>query len=275
MPFILIFIQNTGIDLGKENVLGWVISEAKNRSPFAGVISTILGDGSTQIPSLIYAVLFPVALYFITRKGASKTLTYFFVLAFLSSVFYAGTASLARFMVYPKIIYPIALASSIPNTGLLYAPMILSPIIQGTSINKIINPAQELWDIVTYDEISAFEFIRNTPVDSIFLIDGGSSGITEGHLGSHGDRIFPETSRRIFYYSGLMDTQEYQRRVDMYRRIAINPDDEVALDELRGYNVTHVYIGPTDVGLMADLFLESENYELLWRSGDVFIFKIK
>ena len=47
---------------------------------------------------------------------------------------------------------------------------------------------------------------------------------------------------------------EYEKRVELYRKISINPNDKNALRELKTYGVTHVYIGPNSLGLNKELF---------------------
>lgn len=122
------------------------------------------------------------------------------------------------------------------------------------------------------------KFIRkNVPKNATFLIDGGGAGCT-GASSSYGERIFSLTSRKIFYFTDYCwaeyNRSEYEKRVDLYRKISINPDSE-ALKELKNYSVTHVYIGPNSVGLKEKLFEKSKNYRKIYDENDFAIFKIK
>ena len=111
---------------------------------------------------------------------------------------------------------------------------------------------------------------KNVSKDATFLIDGGGAGCT-GANPSYGERIFPSTSRKIFFFTdycwSLYDKQDYQNRVDIYRGIAIDPDNEDVIDKLKSYNVTHVYIGKYHVGLKPELFQNSANYQLIYTNG--------
>jgi len=133
--------------------------------------------------------------------------------------------------------------------------------------------------VVWSEHSNAMNFIKdNTSLESIFLVDGGGSGCI-GSGSSYGERIFPLTSRRIFYFTNYCwadyNKTEYRRRVDIYRRISIDPDDSEALAELKGYNVTHVFIGPGHVGLDPVLFSNSTNYELVYDEDNFQIFEVK
>ena len=124
----------------------------------------------------------------------------------------------------------------------------------------------------------AIDFIKqNTSKDSIFLIDGGGAGCT-GASASYGERIFPLTSRKIFYFSDYCwaqyDEGEYRKKVTIYREFSINPSNIHIIQELKRYGITHVFIGPTDVGLDKNLFNNSSLYKLIYENKDFKIFKI-
>ncbi len=127
-----------------------------------------------------------------------------------------------------------------------------------------------------YDAINFIKY--NTSLNSTFLIDGGGAGCT-GASASYGERIFPLTSRKIFYFSDYCwaeyDREEYRKRVDLYRNISINPNNQEIINILkREYGVTHVFIGPTDVGLNKNLFNNSTFYKLVYENDDFRIFEI-
>jgi len=127
-----------------------------------------------------------------------------------------------------------------------------------------------------FDNVISFINTR-IPINSTFIIDGGGSGCT-GATASYGERIFPLTSRKIFYFTDYCwadyDKEEYRKRVEIYRRISINPNDLETIKELKKYNITHIFIGPTDVGLNKNLFYSSKFYNLIYDDGKFAIFKI-
>ena len=126
-----------------------------------------------------------------------------------------------------------------------------------------------------YDAISFIKY--NTSENSTFLIDGGGAGCT-GASASYGERIFPLTSRKIFYFSDYCwaryDENEYRKRVSLYREFSINPSDEKLIKKLKEYNITHIFIGPTDVALNKSLFYNSSFYKLIYENRDFKIFEI-
>jgi len=118
---------------------------------------------------------------------------------------------------------------------------------------------------------------NNISEDAVFLIDGGGIGCT-GASANYGERIFPLTSRKIFYFTDTCwaqyDMEDYEKKVDIYNKISINPDDKRALELLKSYNVTHVYVGPYSIGLNSTLFLNSKHYSEVFRYGNTHIFQI-
>jgi len=140
--------------------------------------------------------------------------------------------------------------------------------------NKNIYP----W-VIWNDFYKAIGFIKtNTSSDSVFLIDSGGAGCF-GSSSSYGDRIFPLTSRRPFYFTdycwAVWDLDDYENRVNLYREISINPNNDTLINNLKEYNVTHVFIGPYDVGLNYTLFKNSKHYEEMFNENRFSIFKIK
>jgi uncharacterized membrane protein len=118
---------------------------------------------------------------------------------------------------------------------------------------------------------------QSIPPNATFLIDGGGAGCT-GANPSYGERIFPLTSRKIFYFTDYCwaeyNRTDYQNRVELYRRVSINPDDDKTFKELKSYNITHVYVGPYSVGLKAQLFSKSEKYKLVFEKNGNYIFQL-
>jgi len=140
------------------------------------------------------------------------------------------------------------------------------------------NPSFFPWIVWSHHK-EAMDFIKeNVPENAVILMDGGGSGCF-GANPSAGERIFPLTSRKVFYFTNYCwakyDREEYAKRVDLYRRIAIDPDDSETLQKLKEYGVSHVFIGPNDVGLKLRLFQESSKYRLMYDENDYKIFEIK
>jgi len=161
--------------------------------------------------------------------------------------------------------------------------LVLSVVIQPSLIFYILNlhPVYETGHIpwIIWPEFKeVMEFIKqNVPLDSTFLIDGGGAGCT-GASSSYGERIFDLTSRKIFYFTDYCwaeyDENDYRKRLEIYRKISINPDDKDSIISLKNFNVTHVFIGPISVGLDKNLFLNSKYYKLTYERNDFYIFEI-
>jgi hypothetical protein len=145
--------------------------------------------------------------------------------------------------------------------------------------NTILNYPERVVPYVNFVEFNRMVgwIKQNTSINSTFLIDGGGSGCT-GASANYGERLFPLTDRRIFYFTDYCwaeyNTTEYEKRVDIYRRISINPDDKEALQELKDYGVNYVFVGDRPVGFNRTLFEESENYELEYNQSNLEIFKV-
>jgi hypothetical protein len=156
----------------------------------------------------------------------------------------------------------------VPSPGILY------------SINAVYNHPDRFIPLIDFQPFNkAMGWIRgNTPLNSTFIMDGGGAGCT-GASASYGERIFPLTSRKIFYFTDYCfadyNRSEYEKRVDIYRRISINPDDEGALNQLHLYNVTYVFIGKWKVGFDYPYFARSQNYELVYNDSGINIFKVR
>ncbi len=281
LPYFLIFMENIGHTSLPFISAEWynyeIISENFNKNIFTLLLYNIFVNGMEPFFVFSYLIGFMITLFVFNRfKNKKKVVSLFFIICFISTTFYISNPLFSRFSTFPKIVYPISLSLLFNDVGSATFWTVMA----------IITPRSPIWyslfdfndtylDVTTIEEIHAYEFIKNNvPPDSIFLIDGGGEGIFEGHSGSHGDRIFILTSRRIFYYSGIMDLEEYQKRVRIYRDVSINPNNQTAIQALKQHNITHIFIGPTDIGLDKDKFLESNNYEKLWQEGNVFVFKI-
>jgi len=162
----------------------------------------------------------------------------------------------------------LALLLVVPSPSILY------------SINAVHNYPDRFIPLIDFKPFNkAMDWIKiNTPQNSTFLIDGGGSGCT-GASASYGERIFPLTSRKVFYFTDYCfadyDRNEFEKRVEIYRRISINPDDEWALDQLHLYSVNYVFIGKWKVGFDYPYFARSKNYELVYNDSGINIYKIR
>lgn len=222
------------------------------------------------------------------RKKKEKVIAFFFLFVLIFNFFSSfGNANSVRFLGSTSLIYPILISDLLPipqinllisissiyikSPSVLYYIRVLEPPRErGAPIQTMIWP--EFWD--------AMRFIKeNVPENATFFIDGYGAGCI-GASSSYGERIFPITSRKIFFFTDYCWAQynksEYERRLSLYRRICIDPTNETSIRELKGkYNVTHVYVGPKDLCLNVTKVLNSPHYELIFHEKDIFIFRIK
>lgn len=253
------------------------------------VTAIIFENFATVVRSVSYPLGFLVSILTFNElmKGERKVIAIFFIFLIFSSLFYLHSVTWKRSADYIKIIYPISFSFLFDHPLFIGISLFSSPFIENTPVwyyyhipDRIEKRYEFFFDTVNDNEVKAFEFIRkNTPENSTFLIDSGGAGCLGGQPFSHGERIFPLTSRKVFYFMNScpmkIDWKDYQHRVELYRKISINPNDEKTLDELKNkYNVTHIYIGPNHVGLNPKLFKASKNYELIYHEEGVYIFKI-
>jgi len=126
----------------------------------------------------------------------------------------------------------------------------------------------------------ATDFIKNNiPKDAILLGDGGGSGC-QGASAAYSERIFPLTSRRTFYFTDYCwaeyNRSEFVKRVDIYRRFSINPDNNV-INELKEYGVNYIFLSDKKrVGFDPKYYVNNSNFEVVYDDGTDFkIFRIK
>jgi hypothetical protein len=253
------------------------------------IIAIIFNNFATVTTPVIYSIGFLTSVFVINElvKNKKMIILIFFILLIFSSIFYVNSITWKRSADYVKIVYPISFSLLFNHPAFIVITLISSPFIENTPIwyylnipNNIVKEQQFFFDIVNTNELKAFDFIKiNVSENSTFLIDSGGAGCIGGQPFSHGERIFPLTSRKLFYFTNScptnFDLKEYQRKVDLYRKISIDPNDEKTLEELKNnYNLTHVYIGPNHVGLDPDMFETSKNYKLIYHENDIYIFEI-
>jgi len=290
LPFFFLFGRHFNAAFTKENVIDTLmISFYRQKMPLIDRIWNLFFISPSIVPSSIFIIAFFVFLIRVKKliKDKKCILVYFFPYLSIQSFILFTNANFSRIVSSLWMIYVFAFSSFFTNPVLNVAILPIFYFVQSPSPIYFINalaPVEKLepeilpW--VIWEEFNdVMDFIKsNTPEDSIFLIDGGGSGCF-GASASYGERIFPLTSRRVFYFTDYCwadyNRSEYRKRVDVYRRISINPDDPEALSDLKEYDVTHVFIGPNDVGLDFNLFSNSMNYELIYDEKNFKIFKIK
>lgn len=229
--------------------------------------------------------IFSMIRYHKNFKFGTQFLTLSFLLSFVMLFVLFNDMNFARSIWINWFFYSIGFglifSDKILNLFILFliALTTLSPsVFSYFNLYPTYNQGQIPW-IVWNSFYDAINFIKhNTQLNSTFLIDGGGAGCT-GASASYGERIFPLTSRKIFYFSDYCwanyDKEEYRKRVELYRKISINPNNLEIINMLKQkYGITHIFIGPTDVGLNKNLFNNSTFYKLIYENKDFRIFKI-
>jgi len=233
--------------------------------------------------SSILIVSFLFFLFFSKEfKGKKVVWLFFFIFVSIHSLTIFYELNLMRVTTFLWLPYSLVLGQKINK---FYYFLILIPMfffIQSPSIFYLIYSLKfkpELYTpLVNFHKFNrAMNFIREEiPENATFLIDGGGSGCT-GTSASYGERIFPLTSRKIFYFTDYCwanyNRTEFEKRVDLYRRVSIN--SSCCMDELKDYNITHVFIGERWIALNPRHFENNINYELVYDENGNKIFKIK
>lgn len=298
VPLILIFTSPFLMLFGLkyptqeiEKAADWKIyeKEIEEASFKDKMIAIIFGNFATVIRSVSYSLGFLVSILTFNEliKGKKLIIVIFFILLIFSSFFYINSITWKRSADYIKIVYPFSYSFLFSHPLFIGISFVSSPFIENTPVwyyynipSRIEEKYKSFFDVVNETELKAFEFIKkNISEEATFLIDDGGAGCVGGQPFSHGERIFPLTSRKLFYFTNScplkFDWEEYQRRVDLYRNISINPNNVEALNELKDkYNVTHIYIGSNHVGLEPSMFKSSKNYKLVYDDEGIYIFEI-
>ncbi len=157
-----------------------------------------------------------------------------------------------------KILYLFIIASIFIESILLFTYMV----------------GNEEQSAVTSSDYEAFLWIRNnTDVNATFFVSNSDAG--QWILAIAHRRTFP-----IFKSHGeSLWTEEYVTKVDeLNHEMQQNPNSEEALSLLKIFNIDYVYIGKKAIYdrqlLNPTPFLGSQNYDLVYSDGDVWIFKI-
>jgi hypothetical protein len=290
LPFFYLFGSYFFLAFNKDNMIDTLmVSYERERFSFDEKIWNLFFISPSIIPSSIFIIAFVVFLIQINRliKTKSAVFVYFFSYLSIQSYMLFTNANFQRVVTNLWIIYAFGFSSFFTNPILNIAILPVFYFVPSPStiyFLNILTPVEktepEILPWVVWSEYyDAMNFIKkNTSENSVFLVDGGGSGCF-GASASYGERIFPLTSRKVFYFTDYCwanyDKSDYRHRVDIYRRISINPNDSEALENLKEYGVTHVFIGPSDVGLKFELFSGSKNYELVYNEKNFKIFEIK
>ncbi|MCW1301152.1 MAG: glycosyltransferase family 39 protein [Candidatus Nanoarchaeia archaeon] len=287
-PHLLLSRDYLPISFRKENIadlmmfayerINWQISEKLLYSlagtPLGGLISPL------SIASFIFLLLTAPTLY---KKAPFLLL--FCLYAFIFSFLVISEFNLVRSVIALWFIYPVVLSLLLRKWKANFLILLLFFWIESQSPLFLMwyfwssKPEDVPW-IINPSFFETIQFIKgNIPQNSKFLIDGGGAGCT-GATPSYGERIFPLTSREIFFFTNYCwadyDRKIYEHKVEIYRRISIDPDDEEAILELKKYGVTHIYIGREHLALNPELFLKSQkHYEVIYQKDGEYIFQIK
>ncbi len=247
---------------------------------------TFISHGaSSNTPNIFYGLIIILMVLvgpsFFKEERTHLFLFYVFIAVF--SFLLYSSLTFRRMLDFLKILYPLILAKlCYEHKPLIIIFLLVTPIILFTTPFYILNLGTETMpavDPVMPEEFSAFNFIKTLPKDSVIMIDGGGTGCIAGSDGSHGDRIFPLTGKKVFLFTNYCwanyNRSEFERRLDLYRDLSINIDDTKTLDTLtKEYMVSHVYIGPTTLGLRSEDLRESNYYEEVFSENQTSVFQI-
>lgn len=281
LPFVLPFLKYFRIsfdverasELSKENYVDLLTFTARRLEMNAWerfkTIFFVSYVGTIFSPFLLLGFFFSI-LTIILRKKVNF-LTYFFLFLSIASVLVFGELNLLRAASFLWLVYCVFLGYWFDNHYLNLAFIPLFFFVQSPSILFLINALSNYQEIFVpfinfHNFNKVMNWVRNNlPENATFLIDGGGSGCT-GASASYGERIFPLTSRKIFYFSNYCwadyDREEYRKRVDLYRRISINAS--CCINELKAYNITHIFIGEKWVGLDPKQFDNTTYFKLVY-----------
>lgn len=296
-PFFSVLLLSSGNPVPVERVSEWKYGEYYFEQ---SGLSERVARGTVSDPeigaisggySVAYVLALALVLAYIPSGRLPKGLVFFLFIAIFLSILLSSSITHRRTVDYLRLTYPLGMGlafsailgrkGQIPKAVALGAVAILS--MSAFSTPWILAKIPEIdpmnFDPVAPGEKAAFSFIREkTPRSAVFLIDGPGMGCVGGQAGSHGERIFPETGRRVFLFTNYCwanyDKEEFFRKIDIYRRISINPDDPAARSELISSGVTHLYLGPSSLGLDRSLLSGSANYKKIFSSGGAEIFEI-
>ncbi|PIO00518.1 hypothetical protein COT72_00380 [archaeon CG10_big_fil_rev_8_21_14_0_10_43_11] len=234
-----------------------------------------------------FSILFVLGILFLVFDWQTlvkkKTLGLFFIFLVVFNFFLFGDNNFVRQTLIVWLFYAIAFSRVLTRTRintiiviafvLVASPSPLfffSTIVQGTFASSIPVPDASFYH--------AMDFIReNVSLNATFLIDGGGAGCV-GRSSSYGERIFPITSRKVWYFTNTCwsayNYTEYASRVALYHVLTLNPNNQTLHDQLLAKGVTHVFIGSFSTGLSRALFSKSMYYTEVFSDANTSIFKV-
>ena len=284
-PYLKIFWKYRGIASKPQNISDLLTFQiGRMKFDFYDKFSTVffmsyIGSmySSVLLVSFIFSLIFMREFW----KDRKRVWVFFMVLVGIHAFTVFYELNLLRITSFIWLAYSLFLGYKINKPWMLLLLLPILFFVQSPSILYLINALHYHQDIfvpfVDFHKFNkAMDFIRReVPENATFLIDGGGAGCT-GASASYGERIFPLTSRRIFYFTNYCwanyNRTEFKKRVDLYRRVSINAS--CCINELKSYNVTHVFIGEKWVGFDPKYFLNNSNYRLIYDEDGYKIFEI-
>ena len=288
IPIFLVFGRYIGISFNKTNT-GLVMAASTHRMvPLGEKIYALLLNNTSLIQSIVFTaglVFFIITAFKLKKK--QKIWIFYTIYLFVHNFIVFNNANYSRIISALWMIFAIGFGNFLTSPPLNVVILPMFYYVPSSSILYYINVLEQkegiepkvypwvLWD----DYYKAIDFIKKeVPLNATFLIDSGGAGCF-GSSSSYGDRIFSLTSRKPFFFTdycwAVWDFEDYERRMDIYRWVSINPDNSTIIRMLKEYGVTHVFIGPNDVGLKYELFKNSTHYEEIYNERGFIIFKIK
>ncbi|MBR9678263.1 MAG: hypothetical protein GOU97_03170 [Nanoarchaeota archaeon] len=250
------------------------------------IINSFLSHGAFMNVTLPLYGFMTILLILLIKKFINKkriSLLLFYVFSMIFSMLLYQSLTFRRMIDFPKFIFPMVFALLVDDNKpilimfLLLLPfLIINPLYYFMNLNQ---PELESIDSVKKEEIAAFQFIKTLPENSTIMIDGGGTGCIAGSEGSHGDRIFPLTGKKVFLFTNYCwanyNRSEFEARLDLFRYLSINSNDTETLEKLTNdYGVTHIYIGPNSLGLRTHDLKKSGYYEEVFNENKTSVFEI-
>jgi len=291
IPFLMLFYDYIPVAFDKRNtidLLSFTHTRQKESNLYTMLKTIIISPQIGILYSSIYIIAF---LFFVVTikkflfENKRLVILYFLIYIIFFNLCAFNDLNLQRTTSMVWIPYAMDFGLILTNPALNVATLPIFYFVQSPSplyLINVFNPTNGAKQVLPYviwsDYMKAMDFIKEeVPLNSTFLIDSGGSGCT-AVSSSYGERIFPITERKIFFFTNYCwaeyNRSDYSERVDLYRRVSINPDFDV-LEDIKKYNLTHVFIGPNDIGLKLEYFVNSTNYEMIYNESGFYIFKIK
>lgn len=287
-PFLLLFAPHIGdrtlpMNWAEHKVGGLFFS---TRTLWERIVDTFLSHGAFMDVRNVFYALGVITILLVAKKlykPKRRPIIFFYVYTTFFAFLLYQSLTFRRMIDFPKIVYPIALALLVDeHEPLILLLLLMTPFILFTAPYYYLNVNKPLMigiDPVQKSEMEAFEFIKNLPKNSTIMIDGGGTGCIAGSHGSHGDRIFPLTEKKVFLFTNYCwadyNRLEFETRLSLYRQLSINVNDTDVLERLTNYyGVTHVYLGPRSLGLRNQDLRNSPYYEEVFNENKTSVFEI-